>query len=501
MKTFKNFMAEVAEPLAGDEKKFKAKHTIQKVTDKGGQSTEDDKVFNATNVSRAGVPSEHAPGQDESVYEEVEQVDERSLTDAEMKKREQVVKAIKRENPKMDKSKAYAIATATAKKVAEEAEQVDEKQLHPNQKVLDVAEPKGKLTAADFIKLRKQKKVDEALDSEDWEGQMAKTELRAICDKGEKIISMLEDEDQLEAWVQSKISNAKMMIDSVHDYLNYKEDDKDSEGMENEAKVPNIAAGPGSLTVLGSKSVFEQKRGRPAKTEEDKEEQEASKNIVNQMRKKPVGDTHTLRFNNGKKADVHVKDVSKALSMLANTPKPADREKLQNSLAHSHDRFKETVKTGKAIQDPERPKVSLAKSVRESTEQVSEDVETYAADRRQRKAVTFKDPETGRIKVKWVQMPKKEIKVSESVEEIEEKKIVAKPKIPTGEIGFMKGGGPEQHAAIAEAFHIQLDEQQIEAIENALLKLSVQNQEKFLATAAESEEGSASMLDFALNIK
>jgi hypothetical protein len=47
---------------------------------------------------------------------------EKKLTDAELKKREEIVLAIKRENPDMEKSRAYAIATAQAKKVAEEVE-------------------------------------------------------------------------------------------------------------------------------------------------------------------------------------------------------------------------------------------------------------------------------------------------------------------------------------------------------------------------------------------
>ena len=41
---------------------------------------------------------------------------EKKLTDAELKKREEIVLAIKRENPDMEKSKAYAIATAQAMK-------------------------------------------------------------------------------------------------------------------------------------------------------------------------------------------------------------------------------------------------------------------------------------------------------------------------------------------------------------------------------------------------
>jgi hypothetical protein len=111
-------------------------------------------------------------------------------------------------------------------------------------------------------------------------------------------------------------------------------------------------------------------------------DQEADKNIVNQMRKKPVGDTHHLVFGNGEKKEVHVKHVNKALSMLANTPKPADREKLQASLGHSHNRFMDTVTSGKPVEDKARPKVSLGSMKREHVE-IDETVDptTTRADR------------------------------------------------------------------------------------------------------------------------
>lgn len=54
-----------------------------------------------------------------SMREEVD-LDEKMLTPAEMKKREEVAMAIKRDNPKMPMGKKMAIATATAKKVAED---------------------------------------------------------------------------------------------------------------------------------------------------------------------------------------------------------------------------------------------------------------------------------------------------------------------------------------------------------------------------------------------
>jgi len=46
-------------------------------------------------------------------------LDEKTLTPAEKKKREEIAKAIERDNPKMPMAKKMAIATATAKKVAE----------------------------------------------------------------------------------------------------------------------------------------------------------------------------------------------------------------------------------------------------------------------------------------------------------------------------------------------------------------------------------------------
>ena len=47
---------------------------------------------------------------------------EKTLTPAELKKREEIAKAIKRENPNMPMGQKMAIATATAKKVAEDIE-------------------------------------------------------------------------------------------------------------------------------------------------------------------------------------------------------------------------------------------------------------------------------------------------------------------------------------------------------------------------------------------
>jgi len=122
-KTLKQFKQGYT-PRSADEKKFVDKHTVQKTPDANGNG---DDVFNAKNVKMFDREIEHGynPGSDEEVYEETN-LEEKKLTAAEMKKREEVAKAIERENPNMPMAKKMAIATATAKKVAEETGSVEE---------------------------------------------------------------------------------------------------------------------------------------------------------------------------------------------------------------------------------------------------------------------------------------------------------------------------------------------------------------------------------------
>lgn len=80
----------------------------------------------------------------------------------------------------------------------------------------------------------KKKEVKEDVDY-DYEGEMAKTELRAMCDKADKLANMLSDDQQLEAWLQSKISKAKDYIDAVYDYMVYRD-------------KPTVAAAPAMPT-------------------------------------------------------------------------------------------------------------------------------------------------------------------------------------------------------------------------------------------------------------
>jgi hypothetical protein len=84
-----------------------------------------------------------------AMEEEVE-LDEKKLTSAEMKKREEVAKAIERDQPGMPMGKKMAIATATAKKVAEEkAHTVPKTDKEKN--LAKLAAPHDKITHADVM--------------------------------------------------------------------------------------------------------------------------------------------------------------------------------------------------------------------------------------------------------------------------------------------------------------------------------------------------------------
>lgn len=54
---------------------------------------------------------------------------------------------------------------------------------------------------------------------DDYEGEMAITQLKSIEEKAAGISGMLKPESKLEAWVQSKITIAEDYIGTVHDYL------------------------------------------------------------------------------------------------------------------------------------------------------------------------------------------------------------------------------------------------------------------------------------------
>ena len=58
-------------------------------------------------------------------------------------------------------------------------------------------------------------------DYPDEEGDMAKRQLQHINEYSQELMTMLDDNEQLESWVQSKITKAADYISTVKHYLEY----------------------------------------------------------------------------------------------------------------------------------------------------------------------------------------------------------------------------------------------------------------------------------------
>jgi hypothetical protein len=171
--------------------------------------------------------------------------------------------------------------------------------------------------------------------------------------------------------------------------------------MLNKKSLPKPGMSKNALAVLAAKAnavgkggkiaeenMLDEGRGRPpkegsaawhrqqaAQKGEEGETQEADKNIHTQLHK-VISAKKPVTFNNGKTHEISPAHAHKALALLQNS-KSSERLALQHSLAHSHDRFHETIKTGKAVSEPAKPKISLAKRVSEAV-----DPSTTAADKK-----------------------------------------------------------------------------------------------------------------------
>jgi hypothetical protein len=80
----------------------------------------------------------------------------------------------------------------------------------------------GKVTKADILKGRGIDLKEEV----DYEGEMAKSELYRLVKNSQELMQMLDDDTQLEAWVQSKITKAADYISSVSQYLGFQAENK-----------------------------------------------------------------------------------------------------------------------------------------------------------------------------------------------------------------------------------------------------------------------------------
>lgn len=87
------------------------------------------------------------------------------------------------------------------------------------------------------------------LEEDDWkmdpndESGMAKSQLRSIKMLAYKLCDMIEDGDQLDAWVQSKLTVAEDYLNSVYGYLAGEEHDYNSHDTHNEPEENDIILG------------------------------------------------------------------------------------------------------------------------------------------------------------------------------------------------------------------------------------------------------------------
>ena len=71
----------------------------------------------------------------------------------------------------------------------------------------------------------------EDLEEDDWkqpddESDMAHSQLRAVKDLSDKLCNMIDDGEQLDAWVQSKLTKAEDYLNSVYRYLAGEEEEE-----------------------------------------------------------------------------------------------------------------------------------------------------------------------------------------------------------------------------------------------------------------------------------
>jgi len=64
----------------------------------------------------------------------------------------------------------------------------------------------------------------------DYEGDMAKTQLRAMIDQAQDLIDMFEDNENLPEWCQNKITKASDYIKDVYSYMEGQEEEPKEEG-------------------------------------------------------------------------------------------------------------------------------------------------------------------------------------------------------------------------------------------------------------------------------
>ena len=97
----------------------------------------------------------------------------------------------------------------------------------------------------------------------DDEGKMAKGQLMRMVNQASALAQMMEDDKQLDGWVQSKLTMASDYLDSVHDYLMHNKQDVDETEKEEIDEGVHYCAKHVRSTLLGDGVVLEAQHADP----------------------------------------------------------------------------------------------------------------------------------------------------------------------------------------------------------------------------------------------
>ena len=90
--------------------------------------------------------------------------------------------------------------------------------------IAQAAPPTAQITGADFNALKNIKEDD--WKQTDDESDMAKSQLSSIHANAVKLLDMVDSNEQLDAWVQAKLTKAQDYLQSVYDYMQGEDTEK-----------------------------------------------------------------------------------------------------------------------------------------------------------------------------------------------------------------------------------------------------------------------------------
>ena len=298
-------------------------------------------------------------------------IEEKTLTPAEMKKREEIAKAMGKSNPAMPMGKKMAIATAMAKKVAEEVDLNEAIGDHVG--LAKYADEHGRLdtddlhTAAKHMKFNDMKALRKHLHDMDTDPRdkaleyVKKKHYEKLGYRSEEVENLDElSKKTLGSYVNKAIAN-KGRNDrySAGKPAGDKESDK--------IAAQRAAGIKMAVNKLAKEEVEldEAKRGRPSKNASADGEEGGREHIIIQLRKAENlrGSEKKVEFNDNSKHSLNPAHVKKALDMHSGM-RPMEKGEFEKRLAASHTSFTSAIK-GEAAPKP-KPKISLGSMKKES---------------------------------------------------------------------------------------------------------------------------------------